>query len=369
MKQIRDAVVIGSGIIGCATALALTRAGIKRVSMIDKGPLVSGMTRRSAGLAHPFHAHPLLCKFARAGFDFYQQWAMRLGGKSAFVETGAAVMELQGEAAEVFAMWKEVVPNASGIAVNALRALYPPLREQFRAAMFTPRAGYADAVLTAQAMGHAAKEHGLEIQTGTLVKQIVVEARHIKGVKTTTGELEAPLVIVAAGGWTEKLLLPLGINLNLRFRRGAVAFFEQPPSITSELPMLLDARGAHFFRPHPYRMSAAGNVAAEGSAQGVEGFDDFVSPRDMDAIHTFLTDCVPAFAHVPPKRAHAIVYATMADGLPALGRAGAVNGLYVAAGFGASAFSVAPAVGEMVAQMAIDASAADEVLSFDPMRG
>ena len=92
MKQIRDAIVIGSGIIGSAIALAVVRAGIRRVTLIEKGPLVSGMTRRTAGLVHPFQPDPLASGLAQASYDFYNHWAMNLGGKSSFVETGAAVL-------------------------------------------------------------------------------------------------------------------------------------------------------------------------------------------------------------------------------------------------------------------------------------
>ncbi len=366
MKQIRDAIVIGSGIIGSATALALTRVGIKRVTLIEKGPLVSGMTRRNAGLVHPFHSHLLLCELAGASYDFYNQWAVLLGGKSSFIETGAAVVT-NFEAREQFAFWSQHT-DANEIAPTALNVLFPSVINNFRAAMFTPRAGYADAVLTAQAMVNAAKERGLQVQTGTQVKQIVVEQRQIKGVKTTTGEMEAPTVIVAAGGWSGRLLLPLGVALHLRFRRGVVNFYEQPPTLTQEMPMLLDANGAFFLRPHPYRMCAAGRVSLDAQTPGVDALDDFVSASETASVKQFVEACIPEFAGVQPKRAHTVLHDAPSDGLPAFGRVANVNGLYVAAGFGTSAFSIAPAVGETLAQMLIDGNAARDVSLFDPLR-
>lgn len=369
MKQIRDAVVIGSGIIGSATALAMMRVGVRRVTLVEKGPLVSGMTRRSAGLVHPFHAHPLLCELASASYPLYSQWAVQLGGKSAFVETGAAAVALRdADARARFDLWQEHAGNANPIAPDALNALYPGVSRNFRAAMFTPDGGYADAVLTAQALVNAAKERGLETQTGTQVKQIVVEQRQIKGVKTTTGELEAPVVVVAAGSWTERLLNPLGIALRLRFYAGVVEFYEQPPTLTRELPLLLDSSGEYFFRSHPYRMGAAGRVSPQAQPQGVDTLNEFVSVQDTSNVNQFVASCIPAFAGVSPKRAHTVMYDTPGDGLPALGRVGNFNGLYVAAGFGTSAFSVAPAVGETLAQMLVDGSAARDISVFDPLR-
>lgn len=369
MKQIRDAVVIGSGIIGSATALAMMRVGVKRVTLIEKGPLVSGMTRRSAGLVHPFHAHPLLCELATASYPFYSQWAVQLGGKSAFVETGASAIALPGADARArFEMWQEHAGSANPIAPDELNALFPGVTKNFRAAIFTPDGGYADAVLAAQAMVNAAKERGLETQTGTQVKQIVVEQRQIKGVKTTTGEMEAPVVVVAAGSWTERLLNPLGIALRLRFYTGVVEFYEQPRALTRELPLLLDATGEYFFRSHPYRMSAAGRVSPQPQTQGVETLNDFVPVHETSNVNQFVATCIPAFAGVAPKRAHTVMYDTPGDGLPALGRVANVNGLYVAAGFGTSAFSVAPAVGETVAQMVVDGNTARDLSVFDPLR-
>lgn len=367
MKQIRDAIVIGAGIIGSATALALSRAGIKRVTLIDKGPLASGMTRRNAGLVHPFHFHPLLCDFANASHSFYNQWAVSLGGKSSYVETGAAVVS-NFDVRDQFNMWLQCVTHVTELAPSALNSLFPPITESFRAAMFTPHAGYADAVLTAQAMVSAVKERGLEVQTGTQVKQILVQEKRIKGVITTTGELEAPVVVVAGGGWTDKILLPLGVSLHLRTRRGVVVFYEQPATLNGDLPMLLDANGAYFFRPHPYHMSAAGRISLEAQTQSVDSLQDFVTPAEINNVKQFVDACIPSYLNVNPKRNHAILYDAPADGLPALGRVTNVDGLYVAAGFGTSAFSVAPAVGATVAQLLVDGSSDRDLSPFDPLR-
>jgi glycine/D-amino acid oxidase-like deaminating enzyme len=161
MKQIRDAVVIGSGIIGSATALALVRAGIKRVTCIEKGPLVSGMTRRNAGLAHPFHSHPVLRILADASYDFYSHWGLNLGGKSSFVETGAALIDNDRITSPSGAFSSEPFAGTQKVAPHALSSLFPSVSSALGAATFATRAGYADAVLCAQAMVNAAKERGL----------------------------------------------------------------------------------------------------------------------------------------------------------------------------------------------------------------
>lgn len=366
MKQIRDAVVIGGGIIGSATAMALTRGGIRRVTLVEKGPLASGMTRRNPGLVHPFYPHPLLCELASAGYDFYSQWGVHLKGKSSFVETGAAVVA-DFDVRPQFALWTQHT-RATEIGHDTIESMSPSLTDTWRAAMFTAHAGYADAALTAQAMVQSGKERGLEIQTGTLAKQILADGRRITGVKTTTGDIEAPAVIVTTGGWTDKLLLPLGIAVRPRFRRGVVVFYEQPQAVVGDLPMLLDANGAYFVRPHPYHMSAAGRVAPDTTSQGTDTVDEFVSTGETASVKQFVTACIPAYANSVPKRMHPILYNTPGDGLPVLGRVQSFDGLYVGAGFGTGAFSVAPAVGELLAQLLIDGTSARDLSVFDPLR-
>ncbi|MBI4673465.1 MAG: FAD-binding oxidoreductase [Chloroflexi bacterium] len=371
MKQISDVIVIGSGIIGAAAVFALTRGARQRVILIDKGPLVSGMTRRSAGLVHPFQPHPRLAELALASYAFYNQWAMHLGpSKSGYVETGAVVIA-DADAPRLAALAQTLAPltdKVMPIERAGLPARFPGIAHHFQAGLFTPRAGYADAAQTAQGMVKAAQERGMQLLTGTLVKQILTAHGRVTGVATTNGDVEAPLVIVTAGNGSEKLLTPLGVALHLNFKSGAVLFYEQPQTLPQGHPIFLDVNESFFLRPHPYHMSAAGNTATDLQPPNTDSPDEHVLPQNIARVTHFAARCIPGFGNAQPKRAHTILYDTAADGLPALGRVTHLEGLYVAAGFGTSAFSVAPTVGEILAQLVIDGATARDLSSFNPMR-
>jgi glycine/D-amino acid oxidase-like deaminating enzyme len=195
-----------------------------------------------------------------------------------------------------------------------------------------------------------------------------VNARQVTGIKTTTGEFEAPVVVVAAGGWAERLFAPLGIALKMRYRRGVIVFYEQPRENSPEFPILLDASGAVFCRPHPYRMCCVGMVSSQPQAQGVDNIDEYVTPGEETGASRYLAGSVPALANLSPKRSHAIVYDTLGDGKAALGRIQGINGLYAAVGFGTSAFSVAPAAGETLAKLIVDGTSEIDISSLDPLR-
>lgn len=367
MKQISDAVVIGSGIIGSAAVFALTRAGGRRIALVEKGPLVSGMTRRNPGLVHPFHLPALLSELAAASYPLYHQWAMHLPGKSPFVETGALLVSAQSDDNPIRESGFAQLLGVNGMVRlegDARTSYLPSASPALRTIAFAAQAGYADAVLTAQALVSAAKERGATIHTGTQAKRILVERGLVKGVETTTGLIEAPQVIVAAGGWSERLLMPLGVTLHLHFRRGAVLFYEQPREEANPHPLVLDESGSLFLRPHPYRMNAAGVIEANAPGQSVDSLSELIYPTEEQRTADFMRAVLAPVGAMMPKRGHTILYDAPADGLPALGRVRGVEGLVVAAGFGASAFSVAPAVGEALAQILFDGSTARDLSPF-----
>ncbi|MDL1896482.1 FAD-binding oxidoreductase [Anaerolineae bacterium CFX7] len=360
MKQLCEVVIIGAGIVGAATAFALTRAGNLRVALLEKGPLAGGMTRRSAGVAHPFQSHPRLIQYALESIAFYQNAAQHLGpSKNEFITTGAALVGGNADAAKMFAQAQALArftQDASALARGALAAQFPGVAPQLQAGLFTPHAGYADAAQMTQRLIQAAQTRGLTVATGAHVKQIQTVSGGARSVTTTMGSFEAPIVIVAAGGWSDKVLASASQTVTLQFQRGAVLFYEQPPEMTASHPIFWDVHGEFFLRPHPYRLSAAGWIAPPTPALTLEPFDEFVAPPAATRVSQFMEQCL-ASKFVAPKRSHTIVYATGADGLPLMGRVHDAAGLFIAAGFGANTFAVAPAVGKILAQLIVDGNA------------
>ncbi len=362
MNQLSEIVIIGAGMVGAATAFALTRsspASNLRVTLLDKGPLAAGMTRRSAGVAQPFQTHPTLIQYALESFAFYQNAAQHLGSsKSEFVTTGAALLGGAADTAKIFTQAQALgrfSRDAHALARGALANQFPGLAPQ-QGGWFTPHAGYADAAQMTQRLIQAAQARGLVLATGAHVKQIQAPSRGARRVTTTTGTYEAPIVIVTAGAWSDKVLAAAGHALTLQFRRGAILFYEQPPEMTQGHPIFWDVHGEFFLRPHAYHLSAAGWAAPQAETLNLDAPDEFVAPPITTRVSQFIAQCLGS-PPPAPKRAHTIVYDTGAGGLPTMGRVDGAEGLFIAAGFGANTFAVAPAVGKALAQMTLDGNA------------
>jgi glycine/D-amino acid oxidase-like deaminating enzyme len=359
MGLILDALIVGSGALGCATAFTLTNSGVHRVGVVDRGPLVSGMTRRNAGLVHTHHSSETTSRLALQSLDIYRHWSAVIGGSCGFVETGAVVIverdEPSGSLQARVEMHRSLGIDTRLLGENELINLFPGFSYRGASGVaFEPASGYVDPVMASQGLARRALEKGVKFETGTWVKRIVPQHGAVAEVVTTTGTIQAPLVIITAGTGAERLLGPLGITLDLRAVRGVVGFFEQPASIRDGYPTILDFESSSFLRPHAFHLTAGGVSDNSARLKAGDTWDDSVTARELESLRELPARLLPDLAQSHITRSHAILYDHMPDGHPALGRVPGISGLFIAAGFGQDVISVAPAVGRVLADLVVD---------------
>ena len=79
-----DAIVIGAGISGAATAYHLRKAGAKTL-LVERGEPASGGTGKSAAIIRQSYSTPLLVRLARASISMFQNSRAELGKDAGFV--------------------------------------------------------------------------------------------------------------------------------------------------------------------------------------------------------------------------------------------------------------------------------------------
>ena len=82
-----DAIVVGAGISGAATAYHLAKAGEKTL-LIERGELASGGTGKSAAIIRQSYSTPLLVRLARASITMFESAKAELGRDAGFVQSG-----------------------------------------------------------------------------------------------------------------------------------------------------------------------------------------------------------------------------------------------------------------------------------------
>ncbi|MGH6882128.1 NAD(P)/FAD-dependent oxidoreductase [Hypericibacter sp.] len=236
MNQNADAIIVGGGIAGAATAYYLAKAGLKPI-LCEKGEIAGEQSSRNWGFVRqqgrdPFEV-PLMIECnrmwqglsAELGTDLH--W--RQGGNLAMAADAKRLTAMEGwlEVARLYQLDSRILTN------KQIRELIPGIEGQWVGGLYTPSDGQAEPAVVAPAFAQAARRLGAEIKTGCAVDEIVTAGGAVTGVRTERGELKAPVVICAAGAWSSRLLRGLGLSLPQLLIRGTVARTTPAPKVTA----------------------------------------------------------------------------------------------------------------------------------------
>jgi glycine/D-amino acid oxidase-like deaminating enzyme len=92
MARTFDAIVIGAGVIGASTAFHLTRAGLRRVAIVERRTVCSGNTRKSGAIVRMHYSNDPEARLALASLPYFQHWSEMVGGECGFRQTGFALL-------------------------------------------------------------------------------------------------------------------------------------------------------------------------------------------------------------------------------------------------------------------------------------
>jgi len=244
-----NVVVIGAGIFGASTAFHLASAGAA-VTIVD--PMLSGRaTRAGAGIINPWSSlitDPDWYAIARRGAAYYPELIEALSetghGEIGYRRTGS--MNVPGTPEELDAAEARVRgrivddPNAgavSRISAAEARKLFPPLGRDFEALHVSGGARLDGDALARSLVGATVAKGGKLLSNP--VSSLIHHAGRVTGVETAEGRFEADAVVLCAGVWSNDLLAPLGLNLDIRLQRGQILHLGLQGVDTSKWPVLL----------------------------------------------------------------------------------------------------------------------------------
>jgi glycine/D-amino acid oxidase-like deaminating enzyme len=400
-----DAVVIGGGIVGCASAYYLARAGLSTV-LIERDTVASQQSGRNWGFVRTQYRDPLELPLALEALALWPTLERELGETIGWRQTGCIfVAETEAERA-TFARWREatrdVAADARMLDPDDIRTLLPNLRGAFHGALHTASDGQAEPALATTAFVRAAVRAGAQIIENCGAFAIDTAAGRVSGVLTEHGRIGSGIVICAAGAQSHRLLAPLGLDLPQQAVRSTV-------SLTAPLPPLAESCFCGFGIGLRQRADGSCIIAAD-SCSDVDlsldslramrfflpefvrhraGFSFKVGRPFIDDLHERLAIPRPQRAaagrrpHIPANQDRAartgdivrqlfvgaddltIVKSwagridVLPDALPVLDAPDHVGGLIVATGFSGHGFGLGPAVGQHVARFATGQAPAD----------
>jgi len=356
-----DVVVVGGGVIGAAAAWQLARRGYAPL-LLDR--FDAGHTHgASHGSSRLFRPIDTWAPYVQLALESLPLW------RALEAQTGAELLQLSGsvdhgDPARTAALAEGLL--ARGIAHRWLTAdeaadRWPGMRFAGPVLHQPDRSGRIRADLAVSALTAAAVGHGAEVRRRVVVEAITVRGPDRVRVHTSTGVVRARRVVVAVGAWTAGLVAGLVELPPLRVSQEQPALF--PPRAVNpcvardtDWPTVV-----HHAEPGVDRPGQRAVGVADPCGEVEVGFDGagpacapnrrtFVpEPQQLRRLQDYVAAFLPGLDHRRPDPISR-TYTATADSRFVLTAAGPVA---IGAGFAGYGFSVAPAAGRALAELAV----------------
>jgi sarcosine oxidase subunit beta len=232
-----------------------------------------------------------------------------------------------------------------------VRERFPYLGPDVLAGSLSPDDGHANPRLAAPAFARAAAREGAEVCENTDVVEVEKVGDDFVVTAADGRTFRAPLLLVTAGAWSDRLSSRFGEPVPLVTRAPTMSVTEPLPysmAATIGVSTPLEIESVYF------RQIPRGNVIIGGSTRGPSYTDERrapVVPENTMTQFRQMLRLVPALANVHVIRVWSGVESYPPDDTPVIGPSSRVAGLYYGFGFAGSGFQIGPGVGETLAEL------------------
>ncbi len=356
-----DVAIIGGGIAGCAAAVQLRRAGMS-VVLIERDRCGAAASGVNFGGVRQQGRHPLELPLAQRARKIWSTLNALLGDDTEFAATGhLKLARTDADMAELIAyaaVVRELGLDLQMIGANAIRSDYPWLGGKVIGASLAAEDGQANPRVVAPAYARLAGKVGVDIREMTTVTAASRTATGFQ-IEADTLHVTSRLLINTAGMGAAKIASLFGDHVPLEPLLPNMVVTEPLPYLATRSIGVVG--GDVYVRQIP-----RGNVIFGGG----RGAGDWANWRSRPASAATaksavgLTDLIPAFGDALIIRTWSGIDAVTPDHFPYLGPSATTPGLLHAFGFCGQGFQIGPAVGEVLADLALHGATATPLGAF-----
>jgi len=363
-----DVVIAGGGVIGCAAAYYLAKAGAS-VTLLEKGEVGGAASGAAAGMLVPppwAAASGDFRELCLASLRLYPELVRSLQDETGidvqYLGTGLLVpAESEAAAAalrQVARYGGDDVVRLEWVEGEPLRRLEPGLSPALPGAAYSPSQRHVNPGLLTQALARAAEARGAKLRQGEGVAGFARRGTRVAGVRAGRGDtIAAGHVVLAAGPWTGALARRLGAFVPTRPMRGQMLAYRS----NAVRHMVWGEDG--------YLVPKAGGFLFAGATVEDAGFRPRTTARGLAGLRRMARSIVPALRHAEVASAWAGLRPGSPDGLPVIGRLPGWENVYVATGHFRNGILLGPVTGKLIAQLIAGGEPAEVPLApFRPER-
>ncbi|MDR1020661.1 MAG: FAD-binding oxidoreductase [Synergistaceae bacterium] len=362
-KKTADAVVIGGGMMGIATAYYLKKLGVKDVALLEKNTVASGSTGRCAASFRAQWGGELNITLGKACIDRFEHLEEHLG-VDLDIERYQNGYLLVAYTDKQFEQFKKNVAlqNSMGVESQILShaeamEICPGMCVDDAAGFsYYKRDGHADPMISTFAYQEASKKIGVRIEKFTEVTGFKVGDGCVRGVVTNKGAIATDTVVNAAGPWAGRVGALAGLNIPAKGERHEILATEPVDwGVCPTMLMSFEPDYYMFQRPHGSILAGCGPNMYRKEAAPFDDYEMEDSWNFLEHMTGHLNKLLPRTRGIRVVRQWAGMYDITPDLQPVIGEADEMKGFWVNVS-GARGFMFGPVAGEMVAEKIVKGS-------------
>jgi sarcosine oxidase subunit beta len=368
--QTADIIIVGGGLAGVSLAHHLADSGAGRVLVLERQQVGAGSTGRSVATLYPLTTSPDLARLYSRSLDIYADFQESIGVRADIEYRPMAVIADDATAAPLADAVRVAGENklhlehvSPGDFLEAEPGFNPA---GVSAVAVSKDGGIINPEPTTVAYLERAKEARVGIWEGMPVHALLTENGKVTGVRTPSGDVAAPVVVLAAGAWTGKLLEATGAHNPFTDREQVVGVFDVPPHGAPLAHVVLDLPNAVAYRFAMVNRYVFQPLTVGSVTESAMNADPSLYVGLMSDLRERIVGRFPDLEQSVLQPGWSGLWNLTPDGLPVAGET-EIEGLHVLAGFGNSGFLTIPALAERMGH-ALAGGDASALAPFSPRR-
>ena len=350
-----DIVIVGGGIVGCATAFELARKKAGRIVLFEKEPLLgTGATAKCAGGIRAQFSSEVNCQVSQLAEKIFLDFEHEVGVKAAYEKVGYLFCLSREADVATFrrqlAMWQKLGLDARWLEPAEIAAKVPPLlTDDLLGGTFCSTDGLADAGEYMVAYEKQARKLGVEIRSGAAVTDIRCENGAVRAVIAGDEEIVTGLVINCAGPHAREIGRMAGLDVPVDPLKRQIAKTALLDWLPADLPMIVDiASGLYMHR------ESGGMLMGWADPHTTPGYDISTDADYTDEIIMRALARMPKLETAEIAHTWGGLYESTPDHHGIMGPAAELAGFWNCTGFSGHGFMHAPAAGRLTAEWIVD---------------